>query len=407
MTNSLTKEPWRGLESSVADVIEPELEAVTGEILETIAAEVPEYARPLEGAFGRGIRRGVGEALSQFVALIRDPEAGRELGREVYVALGRGELRQGRTLDSLQAAYRVGARVAWRRLARAGRRAKLDAEALSLLAEAIFAYLDELSADSVEGYAEAQSEIADVRRRRERELVEQLMRDPPAEDADVRAAAKAAGWKLPRSVAPLACAEGAISHLDRDLPGDALVTELDHVGCVLVPDPDGPGRGAALERATADMAAALGPTCGLSSLRESWLLAKSTLQAIDAGAFASAGLVRVDRHLGDMLLFEGRDLVARIAARRLDPLDPLTPRSRARMEETALAYLRHRGNAVAMAADLHLHPQTVRYRLQRLRELLGDQLDDPDVRFELEVALRRRGSVRKTTSQSGEETPKP
>jgi len=406
MTSSLTKEPWRGLEPSVADVIEPELEAVTGEILETIAAEVPEYARPLEGAFGRGIRRGVGEALSQFVALIRDPEAGRELGREVYVALGRGELRQGRTLDSLQAAYRVGARVAWRRLAGAGRGAKLDAEALSLLAEAIFAYLDELSADSVEGYAEAQSEVADVRRRRERELVEQLMRDPPAGDADLRAAAKAAGWKLPRSLAPLACAEGAISHLARDLPGDALVAELDHVGCVLVPDPDGPGRGAVLERAAADAVAALGPTCGLSGLHESWLLAQSTLRAIDAGALASAGLVRADRHLGDMLLFEGRDLVARIAARRLEPLEPLTPRSRARMEETALAYLRHRGNAVAMASGLHLHPQTVRYRLQRLRELLGDQLEDPDARFELELALRC-GSVRKTTSQSGEETPKP
>ena len=81
---------------------------------------MPEYARPLEGRFGRGIRTGVGEALRQFVALIRDPDAGREPGREVYVELGRGELRQGRTLDSLQAAYRVGARVAWRRIAAAG-----------------------------------------------------------------------------------------------------------------------------------------------------------------------------------------------------------------------------------------------------------------------------------------------
>jgi hypothetical protein len=29
-----------------------------------------------------------------------------------------------------------------------------------------------------------------------------------------------------------------------------------------------------------------------------------------------------------------------------------------------------------------------RYRLARLRELLGDDLDDPDARFELEIALR-------------------
>jgi DNA-binding PucR family transcriptional regulator len=30
----------------------------------------------------------------------------------------------------------------------------------------------------------------------------------------------------------------------------------------------------------------------------------------------------------------------------------------------------------------------VRYRIARLRDLLGDDLDDPDIRFELEIALR-------------------
>ncbi len=58
------------------------------------------------------------------------------------------------------------------------------------------------------------------------------------------------------------------------------------------------------------------------------------------------------------------------------------------MRETALAHVRHSGNAVAMAAEMHIHPQTARYRIARLRELLGDQLDDPDARFELEIALR-------------------
>src|ERR1700712_494441 len=121
MPKTLDPQPWRGLSAEVADLIEPELPAITGEILATIAREVPEYARPLEGRFGRGIRTGVGEALAQFVALIRDPGAGREPGRGVYVQLGRGEQRQGRTLDSLLAAYRVGARVAWRQLGAAGR----------------------------------------------------------------------------------------------------------------------------------------------------------------------------------------------------------------------------------------------------------------------------------------------
>src|SRR5829696_5633805 len=238
----MTNEPWRGLPASVADLIEPELEAITDEILATIAAEVPEYARPLEGAFGRGVRTGVTEALRQFVALIRSPSGARGPGREVYVALGRGELRQGRTLDSLQSAYRVGARVAWRRVATAARDAGVDAEVLSLLAESIFAFIEELSADSVEGYAEARSRLEGERRRRQRELMLLLLRDPPADEGDVRAAAGAVGWRVPPVAATVACAEEDLERIARRLPTDALVAALESEGCAIVPDPEGPGR---------------------------------------------------------------------------------------------------------------------------------------------------------------------
>lgn len=388
MTNSLNSEPWRGLSPGVADLIEPELGAVTEEILATIAREVPEYARPLEGRFGRGIRTGVGEALKQFVALIREPDAGRELGREVYVGLGRGEARQGRTLDSLQAAYRVGARVAWRRLARVGRAAELDAEALSLLAEAIFAYIDELSADSVEGYAAARSEREEIRGRRRHELVELIMREPAAEPGDLRAAARAADWKLPGKLAVLACAEDDLAPIARRLPVDVLHTGLDGTGCALIPDPGGPGRAKGLAAATTARAAALGPICEPAGVRGSWRIARAGLRALESGAIASDGLLRAEDCLADLLLHEGSELAARIVDRRLTPFDSLTENARVRMRETALAYLRQRGNSVAMAAELHVHPQTARYRVARLRELLGDQLDDPDARFELEIALR-------------------
>jgi hypothetical protein len=384
----LNSEPWRNLPRSIADLIEPELAAVTEEILATIAREVPEYARPLEGRFGRGIRTGVGEALNQFVSLIRDPDAGRGLGREVYVALGRGELRQGRTLDSLQAAYRVGARVAWRRLARVGREAELDSEVLSLLAEAIFAYIDELSADSVEGYAAARSEDEDLRRRRRNELVALLMREPPAAAGDVRAAAQAAGWRVPRKLAALACGQDDLAPIVRRLPADALSTSFDELGCVLIPDPAGPGRGEEIGRATGRREAALGPVTGLELARETWQLAKAGLRALESGAVSADGLLRSEDRLADLLLFEGRALATRIASRRLAPFESLTPNARERMRETALAFVRQRGNSVEMAAELHVHPQTVRYRVARLRELLGDQLDDPDARFELEIALR-------------------
>lgn len=387
----LDSQPWRGLSSEVADLIEPELPAITEEILVTIAREVPEYARPLEGSFGRGIRNGVGQALAQFVALIRDPGAGREPGRDVYVQLGRGEQRQGRTLDSLLAAYRVGARVAWRQIAAAGRRAELGAEPLTLLAEAIFAYIDELSADSADGYAAAQSEVEDVRRRRRHELVLLLVREPAAEAAEVTATARAAAWPVPTRLAAIACAERDLGAVARRLPPETLATVIEGGGCLVLPDPEGPGRADALAAAASRSRLALGPAVEPAAMAESWRLAQALLRASDAGALAPPGmLLRAEDHLADLLLFEGAALTARIASRRLEPLRGLTPKAAERMRETALAHVRHGGNAVAMASELQIHPQTARYRIARLRELLGEQLDDPDVRFELELALRGR-----------------
>jgi hypothetical protein len=390
LLTQMTKEPWRGLPSAVADLIEPDLDATTDEILATIAREVPEYARPLEGNFGRAVRTGVTEALGQFVELIRSPSGARGQGREVYLALGRGELREGRTLDALQSAYRIGARVAWRRSAEAARAAGLDAEVLSLLAESIFAYIEQLSADSVEGYSDARSSLEGERRRRQRELLLLLLRDPPTDDADLRAAAATAGWTVPRTAAAIACPEDELERIARRLPSDALVAAVDGQGCALVADPEGPGRAADLGRALGQRRAALGPAVPLAELTASWSLARATLLAADAGAVGAppGAALRADDVLVDLLLFDGRALVERIAARRLAALGELTPKARQRMAETAHAYVRERGNAAAMGRALDLHPQTVRYRLARLRELLGDQLDDPDARLELELALR-------------------
>lgn len=388
MIKKLDPEPWRGLPAEVADVIEPELPAITEEILATIAREVPEYARPLEGRFGHGIRTGVGEALLQLVSLIRNPDADRERGREVYRELGRGEQRAERPLDSLQAAYRIGARVAWRRIAEAGRRADLEAEPLTLLADAIFAYIDELSADSVEGYAEAQVTVEDVRRRRRQELVSLLLRVPPASATEAAAAGQAAGWRLPALVAVAACPDRDLTAVAGRLPVDALVTVREGTGCVLIPDPEGPGRIDQLQRAASRATLALGPTVELTEAAKSWELAKALLLAAATGAITSQGLLRAGDHLADLLLASNPLLTALLAEKRLASLETLTERGRERMHETALAYVRHHGNAVAMAAELHVHPQTARYRIARLRELLGETLDDPDARFELELALR-------------------
>ena len=155
------------------------------------------------GPFGQALRTGVEEALGRFTSIVENPGADPDAGREVYVNLGRGEMRAGRSLDALLAAYRLGARVAWRRLAAAGERAGLSPRTLYTLAEAIFAYIDELSADSIEGYAREQAAAAGALQRRRQRLAALLVQEPPPPPATVEAAAASAGWRLPRSLAAL------------------------------------------------------------------------------------------------------------------------------------------------------------------------------------------------------------
>ncbi|MDX6615018.1 MAG: hypothetical protein QOD60_109 [Solirubrobacterales bacterium] len=385
---SAPAEPWRELPAEVADVIEPELPAVTADIFEAIAKEVPEYQRPLEGAFGKGLRVGVTEALRQFVALIRDPDSGRGQGRAVYVGLGRGELRQGRSLDSLLSAYRIGARVAWRRLGDAGLKAGLEPEVLNRLAEAIFAYIDGLSVESIEGYAEASRAIEGERERLRTRLLALLAQRPAAPEEDIKAASRAAGWRLPNVAAMIACAPEDLGRLVPGLPAGSLASTLGDLGCAVVPDPEGPGHSRELKRAARRLTVAVGPSVPTAELGRSWAAAAKLAEAIAGGEVEGAGVVRADDHLMAIALNDSGELLAAIAGRRLEPFAGLTPRARKRMTETLLAYLRLQGAVPAIAEELHVHPQTVRYRLARLRELLGDQLDDADARFELEAVLR-------------------
>lgn len=375
-------EPWRELPPELADLLEPELPALTAEILATIPREVPEYARPFEGSFGRGIKVGVTEALHRFLELIRAPDAEPEPGRDVYVELGRGELRQGRSLDSLQAAYRIGARVAWRRLAAAGRAGSVPDETLHRLAEAIFAYIEELSSESVEGYAQEQSLQEGVRERERRRLLVLLTSDAP-EPEELREAAAGSDWAVPETVAALACDREDLPAVSRRLPADCLGSSVGGVGCIAVPDPDGPGRHRRISGAVAGRGAALGPAVRPERFARSWQDAAAALRALGGD-----GLIVAEERLLDLILAESRPRLRRIAARRLAPLGPLTPKARERMTATLAAYLDAPGDVSSIAAALHVHPQTVRYRLSRLEELLGDQLGDPDARLELHAALR-------------------
>ena len=83
------------------------------------------------------MRTGVEQALTSFVDLVADPATSRADRDGVARMLGQHEAEEGRSLDSLQAAYRVGAQVAWHRAMEVGRAAKLSSSVMSTLADAV------------------------------------------------------------------------------------------------------------------------------------------------------------------------------------------------------------------------------------------------------------------------------
>jgi DNA-binding PucR family transcriptional regulator len=56
--------------------------------------------------------------------------------------------------------------------------------------------------------------------------------------------------------------------------------------------------------------------------------------------------------------------------------------------DTLRAHLDSFGDVGAAAQWLHVHPNTVRYRVRRIEEVLGTSLADPDVRLLLSLSLR-------------------
>jgi DNA-binding PucR family transcriptional regulator len=93
-------------------------------------------------------------------------------------------------------------------------------------------------------------------------------------------------------------------------------------------------------------------------------------------------------HLLDLALIAHEVLARDFVDTRLAPLRAMKRAARARATETLRAWLDAHGDVSATARALHIHPQSVRYRLARLREAFAGALDDPAGRLEIAAALR-------------------
>jgi hypothetical protein len=391
---------WHGLPAGLAPLLRPQLDRAIEQMIDAIQLGVPEYTRPLDSAYAEVISRAVRHSVEQFIERVANPDASFEAIVTEFRSIGVMEAHEGRSLEPVQNAMRLGAREAWRRvyLAAAGQPG-LDIEVLGRIGEAIYVYLGELAAACAAGYQEARAQVADERERRRRQLLDLVVRDPPASMEAIADRAKAAGWPLPRRVAVAALEEslnsGVATPADPAFPPDVLIDRTRSEPFLLVPDPDGPGRAALIRRALHGWSAALGPAVPLARASTSLRWARQALALGLRGVIDfRGGLIRCDQHMSTLLIFSDEELTKALRAARLAPLDQLRPAQRDRLAETLLVWLKHGGNANEVAALMHVHPQTVRYRLRQIDELFGGELHEPDARFELEIALRARQLLR-------------
>jgi PucR C-terminal helix-turn-helix domain len=378
------------LEPETVAAVRPVAGRLVNDILRSVRAASPVYADVLTGPEGVGIRLGIEQAIKSFLdAVERGERPGAETG-EIWRRLGEAEFQAGRSLEDLREAFRTGVRAAWRGAAELASEAGVPTPSVIALAEAIFVYADSLTNDVVEGYLRTQSDEASERERRRRRLATLLLDIDGHDPEAIEHAAELARWAVPRSLALLALADESPGAIPRRLDIDVLGGSDQDGAFLVIPDPDGPGRAAALRRAVGSELAALGPTVAPRDAWRSLRWARKTLALAQSGAIDHhlPSPVRASEHLSALILLGDEELAAALASDRLAPLLELPQVERERLLQTLRAWLDHQRHTPRVAAELHVHPQTVRYRLGRLRELLGDMLDSPDGRFELQMALR-------------------
>ena len=377
----------------IADALYVELPSVTDDIVNAVATQFPVFAEPFESELGKVGIAAVNTMLSGFLATACGPGPDRQsvdiaAVHQAAFDLGRYQARVGRSIDPINAAFRLGARVAWRRWSAIVQARDMNTSGIVSFAELHFDYLDDLADACVSGHA---NELATASRRRElqrEKLAEQLLLGVAREE--IVETARLARWQSPDSmiavVVPRADAHNIVPLLDnRALRASAdLLPGRAHSGrtVLLVPVTPPVPRDALIGR-LAGVQAAVGPEQPWLDVKYSAALAARAWECCKPQSWP----IDTEKSLAVLVIHADPQTWERHRAAALAPFDHLRVDTRARYEETLRAWLLHQGRREDVARHLVLHPQTVRYRMDRIREILGDDLSDPNRVLDFVIAL--------------------
>ncbi|MFD7714873.1 helix-turn-helix domain-containing protein [Streptomyces sp. NPDC059814] len=382
-----TGDPLGPLPQEFAAIMRPELPSLIKEIGVEVTRAYPEYARLLSGPNGQAIRVGVEQSLSSFVDLVAEPSASTSLRDDMCRRFGRFEAYEGRTMETLQGAYRLGARVALRRAKKVGRSYNFSPTLMLSFADALFTYIDELESLSREGFLEVQSQTGEQGEAMRRRLLHLILAGRPVPRTAIAELCEQTGWTLPEQVTLVAVR--APAGLDRvSADRDVLADLSDPQPHLLIPGPLDDARRSMLDQSLLGTRAAIGLTVPTALASDSIRWARRILELVDAGVIDDAPFVLCEDHLITLWLLSDPVLLDQLAQRELAPIAGISATRRDRLVETLRIWLDTRGTAAHMGELLDVHPQTVRYRMRNLESIFGEQLVDPESRFSTEAVLR-------------------
>lgn len=391
VTIELTEVPssglWSSLPREIAARYRPHAGRIIAEVFDEVRRNVPEFGGPPDSRVTQDLRESIEHLVKHCVDTIGNPRAERSEWAELIRLRGVQEFRSGRTMDALQTAYRVGGRAAWRAVSRIGLSIGIPANMLAVGAEAIFAFVNDISRLSLEGYAAEQARAAGTMARRRQRLMELILQQPAVSPHEITSLANATGWPVPARLTVVALAPPDRHDLSAStFHQDVLADTEGGRPSLITADPE--AHLCDIEFELPGWRAVVGPEVAFTEAAMSLRWATRGLDLLRRGIITDKPVVWCREHLATLWLLADEPLVGELARRSLAPLADLTASQRTRLGETLLAWLETRGSAPEIAKVLAVHPQTVRYRMHQLESLFGDRLNDPDERLAMELALR-------------------
>jgi PucR C-terminal helix-turn-helix domain/GGDEF-like domain len=343
------------------------------------------------------IERACEAGIDLFLATAREarPATQREL-REV-AQLGILQARSSHSVEPILAAYRMAARIAWNAILRAWRdHPDASPEALVLTANYVFTALDQVAASVTRTYVHAREQHMLRGTRARTRILHSLISDTFDNELAIQKQALAINLKLAPGYLALVIRsdDGEVQELlaTMQLPAQSLsdVTDALTLVVLLPSDRTAPAQEARdlvnelRKHGRARVRAGLGGEHpGLRGISRSYLEAQ---QAVEVGRkLRPETLLHPYDEIAPYLVLAQNPVVAeRFVQHVLGPL--VRADNRGALLDT-LEVVLARGTVKEAAATLKLHRHTVLYRMEKVRELLGGDPDEPVLRQRLQLAL--------------------